>query len=256
MSEQNKDIQSNEEAPKSIEGAPAVRSSSWKRLLAKKWVFPATYMAAAAIILTLMWVYQDSGDRSLTDSDLGVTVTKPGSSVTDAVSGPDAMPVNATTEKMQWPVSERGEVDVIMHFFESDASNELRQAAVVEYGSTFIPHMGVDLAKHDDQPFDVVAAMSGNVLIVEKHAIVGNQVVISHDNGLVTVYQSLDEVAVKKGDQVKQGDLIGKAGRNELEKKLGVHVHFEVRQGLEGTPQNPAQYLPEVKTTTVEAQKN
>ncbi len=57
MSDQNKGFQK-EEAPKTAQGAQST-TSTWKRLLAKKWVFPATYMAAAAIILTLMWVYQE-----------------------------------------------------------------------------------------------------------------------------------------------------------------------------------------------------
>lgn len=247
MSEKNKNIQPNEDAPKSIEGAPAVKSSSWKRLLAKKWVFPATYMAAAAIILTLMWVYQDSGSRSLTDKQVGLDVSTKGSSVTDAVSNPDATAVTTAAETMQWPVKDRNQVEVIMHFFDSTSSNEVRQAAMVQYNDTYMPHMGLDLATQDGQPFEVAAALSGKVTLVEKHPIVGNQVVVEHSNGLVTVYQSLDEVKVQKNAQINKGDIIAKAGRNELEKNLGVHVHFEVRQGLEGAPLNPTQFLPEAK---------
>lgn len=31
--------------------------------------------------------------------------------------------------------------------------------------------------------------------------------------GIQTIYQSLDDIKVEKGDQVKQGDVIGKAGK-------------------------------------------
>jgi stage II sporulation protein Q len=57
------------------------------------------------------------------------------------------------------------------------------------------------------------------------------------------VYQSLGEISVKAGDEVKQGALIAKAGRSELEKDLGVHLHFEVREN--GTPVNPLALLDE-----------
>ena len=33
--------------------------------MSKRWVFPAVYIAAAGIILTLVWVYQGTGDKAL-----------------------------------------------------------------------------------------------------------------------------------------------------------------------------------------------
>src|SRR4051812_24775380 len=105
MNDQKRDLQNKEQAPKPTEGAHNSSSFSWKRLLAKKWVFPATYMAAAAIILTLMWVYQDAGKSSLTN-ELGIGNDK-AATVTNNVMGPDAVSVNANTETMQWPFQDR-----------------------------------------------------------------------------------------------------------------------------------------------------
>lgn len=56
-----------------------------------------------------------------------------------------------------------------------------------------------------------------------------------------TVYQSLADVKVAKGDTVKKGDTLGTAGRSELEKALGVHVHFEVYDN--NKPVNPTSLL-------------
>ncbi|KPV60516.1 membrane protein [Paenibacillus sp. A3] len=240
MSEQKRDLVQ-EEAPKSTEGAQSGTASSWKRLLAKKWVFPATYMAAAAIILTLMWWYQGA---SITKPDKNVSLdaTKSGT-VTGNVSGTDAVATNAKQETMQWPVKERSELDVVLPFFDNKASNEVRQAAMVEYGDTFTPHMGMDFARHDNQAFDVLAVMGGKVTAVQKDPVVGNLVEITHSNGLVSVYQSLAEVKVAKDAEVKKGDVIAKAGRNELEKDQGTHLHFELRQGQGGPAVNPEQYL-------------
>ena len=42
-------------------------STGWRKLLAKRWLFPVMYVAVAGIMLTLMWVYQndmiDSGQQ-------------------------------------------------------------------------------------------------------------------------------------------------------------------------------------------------
>ncbi|WP_342773120.1 M23 family metallopeptidase [Paenibacillus flagellatus] len=172
----------------------------------------------------------------MSEDDLGLDVAKT-QTVTDATNKPDALAVAANTETMQWPVKDRNEVELVMQFFDSKASSEVRQAAMIEYGDTLTPHVGVDFARQDDKPFEVVAAMSGKVTRVEKDAIVGSLVEITHQDGTVTIYQSLSDVKVAKDVQVKKGDVIASAGRNELEKDMGNHVHFEVRQN--GTPVNP-----------------
>ncbi|MGN7381473.1 Stage II sporulation protein Q [Chlamydia abortus] len=242
MSEQNKEIQTEKEAPQSKEGAQtATPYSPWRRLLAKKWAFPALYMVAAAIILTLMLVYQNSGKQPpLTDESIGLGLEQ-GENATD----PDAQPVAANVENMQWPVKDYNEMDVTMPFFDSKASSDVKQEAMVEYGDTFTPHIGVDLARPDKESFEVLAALSGKVTAVERNPVVGNLVEITHSNGLVTVYQSLDEIKVAKDVEVKKGDVIGTAGRNELEKHLGNHLHFEVRQGQDGAALNPSELIAE-----------
>ncbi|WP_281883110.1 M23 family metallopeptidase [Paenibacillus sp. YYML68] len=244
MNEHNKDLQGKEGAPKSIEGAQTQvgGGSSWKRLLSKKWVFPATYMAAAAIILTLMWVYQGSGTFQ-TDSSLKTDLTE-GPTVTESVNGPDVATM-AVQEQMQWPVKDRSELEVILPFFDSKATSEARQAALVEYGDEFTPHVGMDFAKPDNTTFEVVAVMSGKVTAVQKDPLVGNLVEVTHSNGLVSIYQSLTDVKVAKDAEVKKGDVIAMAGRNELEKEQGIHLHFELRQGQGGAAINPEQHIVE-----------
>jgi stage II sporulation protein Q len=234
MKEQNKELQK-EEALKTVEGAQG--QASWKKLLAKKWVFPAVYMAAAAIILTLMWVYQGADNKSATGTDGGLTV----SSSETTPGGNAAVPVTANAETMQWPVKDKSAVKTSLGFYDTGATDEEKAAAMVSFENTMQPHTGIDFSSPDNQPFDVAAASSGKVTIVEQNPVVGHIVEIESPNGLVTVYQSLAEVKVAKGAEIKKGDIIAKAGRNELEKDEGYHVHFEVRQ--DGNAVNPAQYL-------------
>jgi stage II sporulation protein Q len=102
---------------------------------------------------------------------------------------------------------------------------------LVKYANTFWPHSGIDYARKDGKSFDVIAALSGKVIRVEQNPLVGQEVEIQHENGLITVYQSLTDIRVKVGQEVKQGDVIAQAGRNNFEKEAGVHLHFEVRKG-------------------------
>jgi stage II sporulation protein Q len=253
MNEQNKEVQETNGTRESKHAVPAVAPSfSWKRMLGKKWVFPAVYMAAAAIILTLMWVYQDSaGNKVSEDAALNQTVT-------DNVTKPagDAVAVSAQAESMQWPVKDQNQFTISMPFYEEKASDDVKQAALVEYGETFQPHLGIDLASKDNKDFDVMAAMSGKVSLVEKNPLVGYQVEITHSNGLITVYQSLSDIKVTKGQDVKKGDIIAMSGKSELEKDHGNHLHFEVRQGADGQSVNPDQFLTTASTSSNSTNSN
>ncbi|GAB2721367.1 peptidoglycan DD-metalloendopeptidase family protein [Paenibacillus thermoaerophilus] len=240
MSEQKQSsTHENKSAPSTHEGHAPAAPGAWRRLLAKKWVFPAVYMAAAAIILTLLWVYQNSGAPSEDSVDIPKTVTQ------DNGKTDDSLPANAGagTETMRIPAAEGVAVEVVRPYFDSEAENGAKQAAVIQNGSEFTLHTGIDYQSKDGQPFDVLAALSGTVTRAETDPVVGKLVEITHPNGLVTVYQSLSEITVAKGVTVKQGDTIAKAGRNELEKDLGYHVHFEVRKGDSKESVNPAEYL-------------
>lgn len=243
MNEENKK-QSQEESPKTIQGGRAARPSSWKKLLSQRWAYPAAYIAAAAIILTIVWVYQDASQKPFKPDP---TNTAANSSVTKEVGmngeEPKSMAVVAQSENLAWPVADAAEVQVVRPFFDTNATADEQAAAMVEYDKTFTANTGIDLSRTDDKTFDVRAALSGKVSRVEQHPLMGNIVEITSPNELKTVYQSLTDLKVKQGDEVKQDDIIASAGRNEMEKDLKTHLHFEVYQ--ENKPVNPTALLPQ-----------
>lgn len=55
----------------------------------------------------------------------------------------------------------------------------------------------------------------------------GNLIKIQHYNGTITVYAHLNEVLIREGNKVYQGDLIGRMG--DTGNSNGCHLHFEVR---------------------------
>lgn len=92
-----------------------------------------------------------------------------------------------------------------------------------------------------ENKFDVISVLDGTVTNVKEDEVLGKIVEVNHGNDFVSIYQSLSEVKVKKGDTVTQGQILGISGTNELDKELGNHLHFEFYAG--GQIVNPSLYL-------------
>ena len=58
---------------------------------------------------------------------------------------------------------------------------------------------------------------------------------------MISVYQSLSDVIVKKDDKVIQGQIIAKSGNSNINKDLGNHLHFELY--YKGAIVNPEEYF-------------
>lgn len=103
-------------------------------------------------------------------------------------------------------------------------------------------HRGVDYAAKTGTP--VVAAGNGKVTHSTYNKYNGNYVFIQHGNGIVTKYLHFSKRAVKKGQRVKQGQIIGNVGATGL--AAGPHLHYEFL--LNGVHRNPRTVkLPDAK---------
>lgn len=69
----------------------------------------------------------------------------------------------------------------------------------------------------------------------------GNLLLVKHDDGFVTAYAHNDSMLVKKGDQVRKGQVIAKVGQTGS--VTTPQLHFEIRQ--ESQPVNPVALLGE-----------
>jgi murein DD-endopeptidase MepM/ murein hydrolase activator NlpD len=67
----------------------------------------------------------------------------------------------------------------------------------------------------------------------------GNLVLIKHPNGFVSAYGNNGELDVKRGEQVKRGQVIAKSG--DTGNVNSPQLHFELRKG--STPVDPTSYL-------------
>ncbi|MGG1679226.1 peptidoglycan DD-metalloendopeptidase family protein [Neobacillus sp. NRS-1170] len=210
------------------------QSSSAKRFFKKRWVFPAIYIASAAIILTGVLWYQASGSK--TDKyDYKST------DIAGKKNQAPAVEVNKALENFKMPVAMEKAPVIKTKFYDFNAKPEEQEAALVYYDNTYNQSTGVDITVKNGETFDVLASLSGKVTRVEEDAVLGNVIEIEHDNGIVTQYQSLKEIKVKVGDEVKQGQVLAKAGQSLFNEKAGTHVHFEIRK--DGVAVNPTNYF-------------
>ena len=67
----------------------------------------------------------------------------------------------------------------------------------------------------------------------------GNRIEINHGYGYVTKYAHLQEIVVRKGQQIKRGQLIGYVGSSGG--STAPHVHYEIIKN--GEKINPIQYI-------------
>ena len=74
---------------------------------------------------------------------------------------------------------------------------------------------------------EVKAPADGTVVLSEDQFYSGNTVLVDHGGGLVTMVFHLQDMAVAKGDQVKQGQKLGTVG--ETGRATGPHLHFGTR---------------------------
>ena len=143
----------------------------------------------------------------------------------------DAETVALLQEVIQSPL-EGEDVVVAKTFYDQTADTSVQVNSIFSYqvGETMYTHesKGVTLKTSDNEATNVVAALSGTVLNVKDEVLKGTVVTIEHKNGVQTVYTGVYDVAVKAGDEIKQGAVIGKTGLSQLEPDSGNVVHFEV----------------------------
>ncbi len=149
----------------------------------------------------------------------------------------DVEVINEETKMIKPYTNEK--VQIAKYFYDYQADNETQEKSILYHENTYIQNSGMDFTL--EEAFEVIAVLDGTVVDVKEDELLGKVVEIKHDNDLITSYQSLGEVSVKKNDTVKQGQVIGKSGTNTLDKDLGNHLHFELYQS--GQVVNPQKFF-------------
>ncbi|WP_457105120.1 M23 family metallopeptidase [Methylobacterium sp. P5_C11] len=110
----------------------------------------------------------------------------------------------------------------------------------------FALHTGLDLKAEYGEPARATAP--GRVVTAEAAGGYGNMVEIDHGHGLTTRFGHLARIAVRPGQRVAAGDVIGAVGSTG--RSTGAHLHYETR--IDGEPVDPQRFL-EAGATVVAA---
>jgi Membrane proteins related to metalloendopeptidases len=101
-------------------------------------------------------------------------------------------------------------------------------------------HKGVDLRSPAGTPIHAIT--DGVVHIAKMFRLHGGTVGLDHGQGLTSIYLHMSKIAVKEGDRVKKGDVIGYVGATGF--ATGPHLHWQLQ--VNGLPINPLEFLPNV----------
>ena len=136
-------------------------------------------------------------------------------------------------------IGEARAVNSNLTFFKNKFINPLENAIITGvYGSQRIlngkpkwPHYGIDFAAKEGTK--IKAMLDGVVTLAEPDLFyTGGTLIFDHGHGISTLYMHMKELMVKKGQKVKQGDVIGTVGSTG--RSTGAHLDvrlnwFQVR---------------------------
>lgn len=141
--------------------------------------------------------------------------------------------------KEEAPTIQRSEAtkpaSVSVGFPEKSAPKEVNRPAAEPDQVQF--HKGIDIALNYGSP--VVCTATGIVIFAGQKGGYGNCIIISHGNGLATLYAHLSEILVKVNQRVSTRQIIAKSGNSG--RSTGPHLHYEVHK--DNTPINPRFFI-------------
>lgn len=188
----------------------------------KKSVIYTMYAIAFLLILGSIYLMEMSSEASFKKEETPLTYVSK-SIFDDTLSV--ISPVVNTEEKLIKPfVSDKVEIYKNFYNYEDESTNQ--ENAIIYYENTYMQSSGISYTA--PEIFDVVAVTKGVVTSVAEDDLLGSIVQITHDNGLISVYQSLSDIKVKVNDNVEKGTVIAKSGKSNLFKDVENGLYFEV----------------------------
>ena len=143
-------------------------------------------------------------------------------------------------------IAEARAIESNLTFFKNKFIAPLENAIITGvYGSQRIlngkpkwPHYGIDFAAKEGTK--IKAMLDGTATMVENDLFyTGGTLIFDHGHGISTLYMHMQKIFVKKGQKVKQGDIIGTVGSTGR----STGAHLDVRLNWFGTRLDPMTVL-------------
>lgn len=203
-----------------------------KRL--KDAMVPGMYLIVIALFIVCLFMINDVVKGFILKDNGG------GKMVDDEIVNTDNsyIPVVASDPEIIKPFMNEG-VSVYKDFYDYKGESSGQEKAIIYYGNTYIQNSGIDYK--GDASFDVISILDGTVTRVEENEMLGTTVEIRHSADIVSVYQGVSDVSVKKDEVVKQGQKIAVSGKSKIYSDVENGLHFEISHN--GMIVNPSEYF-------------
>ena len=181
-------------------------------------VIPTIYLLVLFLITSLVYFTKKAFD---TKGEIGLdNITYVSSAIFNR-----SIPIVNIQDTVKSPITSDN-VEIARYFYDQKSDLTKKEKSIVFYENTYMPNTGIDYISKD--VFDVLAIYDGTVVDVVNDELLGKTVKIRHNGELISVYQGLDNVEVKKGDVIFTGQKIATSGTSKINKELGNHLHLEI----------------------------
>ena len=200
------------------------------RLKLKRWATATIYLSLILIVFVSMVFISNKLDNYYGDSLNLSYILK------DFIDN-DTPVANIKNESITKPFDKEN-ITTDIDFYDKDTDEDSQQKSLILYENTYMPNTGI-LYTSEEQ-FDVLSTLDGKITKISKDELLGNVVEITHSNTLTTTYYSIDNVKVKENQTIKQGEVIGTSGKNNISSTSDNMMLFEV--SLNGNNIDPENY--------------
>ena len=135
-------------------------------------------------------------------------------------------PVNKTESNTIIKPFTSDKVKVGRTFYDYKSEAKKQESSLIVYENTYMQNNGVDYS--NDEEFDVVSILDGEVISIEDNAIYGKVVTIKHNDNLKSVYSNVKNVLVNVGYKISQGEIFASSDTYKVDTKVKSLLHFEV----------------------------
>lgn len=180
-----------------------------------------TFYIGIVMIMVLCVMLVISGVKSFVNGENDLKYTL------DNVFESDVLPVSKTANNsiIRPFLSENVKVGKYFYDFESK-EEEKQQNSLIFFEDTYMQNNGVDYV--NDDVFDVLSILDGEVISIDENEIYGKVVTIKHNDNLKSVYSNITDVLVNVGYKISQGEIFAKSSKSKINTEYNSMLHFEV----------------------------
>lgn len=192
----------------------------------KAWVIPTIYLSAIILVMGCLYAlvigvknyFKDSNDfkYAINAIDNPLPIINVNSDIDSS-----AVKLNNVNKPYLGD-----NIEIGRNYYDVDSDSLSQEKSIIFFENTYIQNTGVDYVS--ENAFDIVSILPGKVLEVSSDENLGNIIKIEHSDDIISVYECVDDIKVKVGDEVTSGQVIAKSGTSNINKDFKYSLHFEI----------------------------